>query len=206
MFHDKVDDENAEFERELTSDVGPKAADGVTTGASDGQSGGANESVVAPTEEKPPEETESDRYLRLAADFDNYRKRTAREFDEIVRTANARLLLSLVEVVDDFERALDEEAVQGDAEAYRRGVELIYAKLRELLHRERVVVMEALGVPFNPAYHEAMMQQPSDEYPEGVVCGIVQKGYLLGDKVLRHARVIVSNGPGAAAEEKNETI
>lgn len=152
--------------------------------------------VAAGREEKPPE-TESDRYLRLAADFDNYRKRTAREYDEITRSANARLLQSLVAVVDDFERALVDEAAGEKVEAYRRGVELIYGKLQDLLKRERVTVMEVVGKPFDPAFHEALMQQSSDEYPEGTVSGVVQKGYLLGEKVLRHARVIVSSGPQA---------
>lgn len=162
------------------------------------------EAPAAAAEEGKAVETESDRYLRLAADFDNFRKRTAREFDEITRAANVRLLQSLVAVVDDFERALENEAVRGEADAYRRGVELIYGKLQDLLKRERVTVMETIGQPFDPAFHEAMMQQPSDEYAEGNICGIVQKGYLLGDKVLRHARVIVSSGPSSQKTEKND--
>jgi molecular chaperone GrpE len=157
---------------------------------------------VAAAEEGKAAETESDRYLRLAADFDNFRKRTAREFDEITRSANARLLQSLVLVVDDFERARVDEAARGEGDAYRRGVELIYGKLKDLLQRERVTVMEVIGRPFDPARHEALMQQSSDEYPEGTVSGVVQKGYLLGDKVLRHARVIVSSGPSADETEK----
>lgn len=162
------------------------------------------EASGAAAEEGKVVETESDRYLRLAADFDNFRKRTAREFDEITRSANARLLQSLVAVVDDFERALVDEAARGEVEAYRRGVELIYGKLQDLLQRERVTVMEVIGRPFDPARHEALMQQASDEYPEGTVSGIVQKGYLLGDKVLRHARVIVSSGPSSNHTEKND--
>ncbi|MDD4053169.1 MAG: nucleotide exchange factor GrpE [candidate division Zixibacteria bacterium] len=195
MFKDKADDDDTR----RTVDGGAEENE---------QVGDAETPVVAAAEEKPPkpEETESDRYLRLAADFDNYRKRTAREYNEIVRTANARLLQSLVAVVDDFERALFDEAAREEVDAYRRGIELIYNKLRDLLKRERVAVMDVLGKPFDPEYHEAMMQQPSDEYPDGIICGIVQKGYLLDDKVLRHARVIVSSGPDAVDGEKNETI
>ncbi|NMC45166.1 MAG: nucleotide exchange factor GrpE [candidate division Zixibacteria bacterium] len=167
------------------------------------ESSAKEEAPAAAAEETKAVETESERYLRLAADFDNFRKRTAREFDELTRAANARLLQSLVAVVDDFERALEDEAARGEAEAYRRGVELIYGKLQDLLQRERVTVMEVIGRPFDPAWHEALMQQPSDEYPEGTVSGVVQKGYLLGDKVLRHARVVVSSGPNMNHTEKN---
>ncbi len=185
----------------------PKGSVPSLGGESEEQAPAGETPVIQSTEEKlpEPEETESDRYLRLAADFDNYRKRTLREFDDITRSANTRLLHALVAVVDDFERALVEEAARGEIDAYRRGVELIYGKLQGLLTRERVTVMDVLGRPFDPAFHEALMQQPSDEYAEGIVCGIVQKGYLLGDKVLRHARVIVSGGPSMVSEEKNET-
>jgi molecular chaperone GrpE len=195
MSKDKADDKNVADEEGTRPEFGDDAE------------GGDRANAAPSTEEKLPEseETESDRYLRLAADFDNYRKRTAREFDEITRSANARLLQSLVTVVDDFERALVEEAARGEVDAYRQGVELIYGKLQGLLTRERVTVMDVLGKPFDPAFHEALMQQRSDEYPDGVICGVVQKGYLLGDKVLRHARVIVSGGRGAVDDEKNET-
>jgi len=164
----------------LPTDVADKEADGVESAASE-----VEETV----------ESESDRFLRLAAEFDNYKKRTTREFGEIVKTANSRLLKSLVEILDNFERALEEAARQGDVEAYRRGVELIYGQLRELLSKERVTPIEAVGKPFDPTYHEAMMKQNSDEYPEGVVSMELQKGYMVDGRVLRHTRVVVSSGP-----------
>ncbi len=145
------------------------------------------------TREEPPE-PESERYLRLAAEFDNYRKRTSREFGEIIKTANTRLLRELIEIKDNFERALDEKTAPENHDSYRKGVELIYNQLAELLKKENIEPIESIGKPFDPLYHEAMMQQESEKYEEGIVCQELQRGYLLGDRVLRHARVIVSGG------------
>ncbi len=166
-----------------------------------GQTGGEEQKEEEPEE---PVETESERYLRLAAEFDNYKKRTSREFGEVIKMANIRLLKELIEIKDNFERALDGQTAEGDIEAYRKGVELIYNQLAGLLEKERVSPIEAVGKPFDPNRHEAMMQQESDEYDEGIVCGELQKGYRLDDRVLRYARVIVSNGKKKTREEKNE--
>ncbi len=168
----------------------------------------AAETVEAPPDEEAgpeePAETESERFLRLAADFDNYRKRTAREYNEIIRTANTRLLKSLVAIADDFERALTSDTVQADLDAYRKGVELIYGQIQELLTRERVKPIDAVGKPFDPQFHDALMQQASDEYEAGIVSGVIQKGYLLDEQVLRHARVIVSSGRKTDTSENSE--
>jgi len=153
---------------------------------------GEQQATEEETEERP--ESESERYIRLAAEFDNYKKRTAREFADVIRRANTRLLRDLVEIVDNFERALEQPISENNGEAYRQGVELIYNQLSELLRKEQVQPIEAVGKPFDPNYHEAMMQAESDEYDEGIVCQEVQKGYKIDDKVLRHARVVVSKG------------
>lgn len=168
------------------------------------QAGGEEQKEEKPEEPEEPVETESERYLRLAADFDNYKKRTSREFGEVIKMANVRLLKELIEIKDNFERALDGQTAGGDIEAYRKGVELIYNQLAGLLEKERVSPIKAVGKPFDPNRHEAMMQQESDEYDEGIVCGELQKGYRLDDRVLRYARVIVSNGKKKTQEEKNE--
>lgn len=149
-------------------------------------------------------ESELDRFLRLAAEFDNYKKRTAREFGEIVKTANGRLLKSLVEILDSFERALQDAAGQGSVDAYRQGVELIHSQLLELLSKERVTPIKTVGEPFDPAYHEAMMKQNSDEYAEGLVSMELQKGYMVDGRVLRHARVAVSSGPQKTENENKK--
>ena len=133
-----------------------------------------------------------EKFLRIAAEFDNYRKRTAREFEDIIKRANVRLLRELVDIVDNFERALSVDSEDHTHKAYRQGVELIYNQLAGLLAKEGVTPIEAVGQPFDPHYHEAVMQTDSDEYDEGIVAQEIQKGYRLGDKVLRHSRVIVN--------------
>ncbi|MFH1701460.1 MAG: nucleotide exchange factor GrpE [Candidatus Zixiibacteriota bacterium] len=148
----------------------------------------------APEEIQPPE-SESERYIRLAAEFDNYKKRTAREFGDLIKTANTRLLRSLVQIADNFERALDKNNINDNVEAYKQGIELIYNQFAELLIKENVKPIEAIGKAFDPNLHEAMIQQNSDDYEEGVVMEEIQKGYQINDRVLRHAGVIVSSGP-----------
>jgi len=137
-----------------------------------------------------------DRLLRAAAEFDNYKKRQARNYDDMVRNANDRLLLQLLEVVDNFERAVAHGGDEGaNHDAYREGTELILSQMHALLDRHDVAPIEALGEPFDPNLHEALMQVASDEYEEGVVAMEVNRGYKRGGSVLRHARVGVSTGP-----------
>lgn len=158
--------------------------------------------TAPPTEEESESEAESERFLRLAAEFDNYKKRTSREFGEVIRTANVRLLRELVEIIDNFERAMSHNGADNDGDAYRKGVELIYNQLSDLLQKENVTAIESVGQPFDPVYHDAMMQVESDEYDEGIVCQEIQKGYRIDDRVLRHARVVVSRGSSKNEEKK----
>jgi len=141
-----------------------------------------------------PTESERDRFLRLAADFDNYKKRVAREYEDLVRSANLRLLRSILDVFDNFDRALTGGASGDNLDAYRKGIELIHSQFNDLLAREKVTAIDALGKPFDPNLHEAVMQMASDEYDEGIICQEVQKGYMIDSRVVRHARVVVSSG------------
>jgi len=135
-----------------------------------------------------------DRLLRALADFDNYKKRSARQVEETIRTAIDSLLLELVEIVDNFERAL-EHAVGDESDAIHRGTKLIYGQMRDLLGRYDVKPIEALGKPFDPNLHDAMMQVDSEEYDEGIVAMVLSRGYMRGNRVLRHSKVGVSRGP-----------
>ncbi len=141
-----------------------------------------------------------DRYLRLAAEFDNYRKRTAREYQNVVRSANDRVLLELLELYDNFERAL--AADSGSSEGVKKGVELIAGQLRELLKKEGIEELEVLNKPFNPVRAEAIMQMESVE-PEGKVIEVLARGYSQNGRVLRPARVVVAKKSEAvqSAEE-----
>src|SRR5881397_1682946 len=129
---------------------------------------------------------------RVAADFDNYRKRAARERVTVYAHANERLVKDLIPILDDLGRAL-EAAGQHEEAKLEEGVRLVHRALSELLTKEGLAEIDAEG-KFDPHVHEALLSQPSDE-DEGTVIEVVQKGYKLGDKVLRPARVVVASSP-----------
>jgi molecular chaperone GrpE len=140
----------------------------------------------------------TDRHLRLAAEFENFRKRTAREWTERVQSANAELLFDLLAIADNFERALQVEHAES---AYADGVRMIFQQLQGLLARRGVEAIPALGQPFDPNLHEALIHMASDEYEEGLVCQEIRKGYRLRDRVFRPAQVAVSSGPKSSADD-----
>ena len=137
-----------------------------------------------------PAQAPDDAYLRLAADFDNYRKRVAREHAELTARANERLLHELLPVLDDLERALEAAAEHEEAKL-EEGVRLVHRSLLGLVERHGLSEIDTEGV-FDPHVHEALLAQPGDGADEGSVLQVLQKGYKLGDKVLRPARVIVA--------------
>ena len=140
-------------------------------------------------------EKERDEYLadlqRVAADFENYRKRVAREQESLVARAHERLMKELLPVLDDLERAL-RAAEEHEEAKLEEGVRLVHRELEEALSKEGLVVIETDGT-FDPHVHEALLSQPSDE-DEGEIIEVLQKGYRLGDRVLRPARVVISQG------------
>ena len=145
-----------------------------------------------------------DLLLRKTAEFDNFRKRVERERSEFARRAAEDLLLDLLPLVDDFERALAVPSETPDGESYRAGVVLMHRQLLELLRKRDVTPIDAVGEPFDPGLHEAVTQEPSDEHPEGTVVTEFRRGYRLGNRLLRPAMVTVSAG-GNAREEAAET-
>ena len=132
-----------------------------------------------------------DRWVRKTAEFDNYRKRIERERREQADMAVADLLEAMLLVVDDFDRALTVEAGP-DADAYRTGVELIHAKLVDVLKKRGVRAIDALGADFDPNIHQAVMHEVSPDHRDGEVIGELRKGYVLGDRLLRPAMVKVA--------------
>ncbi|HVM16060.1 MAG TPA: nucleotide exchange factor GrpE [Gaiellaceae bacterium] len=140
-------------------------------------------------------EAEAERHLddlrRLAAEFDNYRKRVARDQEALVARATERLVKELLPVLDDLQRALV-AAEEHEEATLEEGVRLVHRQLEETLRREGLAEIETDG-PFDPHVHEALLSQPS-EAEEGAVIEVLQKGYRLGDRVLRPARVVVSSG------------
>ncbi|HZC75246.1 MAG TPA: nucleotide exchange factor GrpE [Gaiellaceae bacterium] len=142
---------------------------------------------------EPPAESEpDDRLLRLAADFENYKKRAARERQEYVQLANERLIGELLPILDDLERALAAAEEHQEAQL-EEGVRLVHRSLAGLLARHGVTPIETDG-KFDPHVHEALLSQPSDA-EEGSVLDVVQKGYKLGERVVRPARVVVAAEP-----------
>ena len=132
-----------------------------------------------------------DRLLRSIAEFDNYRKRIERERREWTEFAGADILTDMLPIVDDLERALQAPAT-GEAEPYRRGVELIHKQMADLLRKRGVKQIESVGTQFDPRYHEAVMQEVSPDHKEGEVMAELRRGYTLGDRLLRPAVVKVA--------------
>lgn len=133
-----------------------------------------------------------DKYVRVLADFDNYRKRVARESQERTRCANEELITRLLGVVDNFERAFQASEGSPDAQGLRKGLELTYAQMRDLLAREGLCPIECLGEKFDPSYHEAIMALEKEGAEGDKVIEEVQRGYTLGGKVIRPSKVVVS--------------
>jgi len=147
-------------------------------------------------EPKTPEQLlaeEKDKYLRLYSEFDNYRRRTTKERFELLQTAGKDVILSLLEVVDDFERALKVlENAEGEVKTKLEGFELIYKKLTSQLDSRGVKPMDCKGKPFDVEFHEAITRFPApSETEKGMVMDEVEKGYLLNGHVLRFAKVVV---------------
>lgn len=137
---------------------------------------------------------EKDRYIRLYAEFENYKKRTSKEKMDFFTYANQEMMVSMLGVLDDFERALKEIAKNGN-EADLQGVELIYNKFKNKLTEKGLKIMEVrAGDSFNVDYHEAITQIPSpSEDLKGKIVDVIETGYTLGDKVIRFAKVVTGN-------------
>jgi len=140
-------------------------------------------------------EEHRDRYLRAAAEFDNARKRAARERDEYTRYANESLLRELLPVLDNFERALQSARNETTAVAVTAGVELIQRELLRVLEKFGVTSFTSVGQPFDPERHEAIARVPALGQPEGTVVDETARGYLLNGRVLRPAMVTVASSP-----------
>jgi molecular chaperone GrpE len=141
-----------------------------------------------PDEQKKAFAELNDQFLRLAADFENFKRRTSKERESVTALANERFAIDLLEVVDNFDRAL-----KSDESHLREGLEQIRQLLNTQLQRHGIMPIESLNKPFNPVEHEAIAHIPSGE-PEGTVIDEVTRGYRMNEKVIRHAKVAVSKG------------
>ena len=135
------------------------------------------------------EEADDLRYLRLMADFQNYRKRAEKEKKDLYAYANENLMSDLLTVIDNFERALEHDAGDG----FKEGIEMIFRQLTDVLEKSGLAEIEALGEEFDPNVHSAVMTEETEDYESGKVSGVMQKGYTLNGKVIRPAMVKVAN-------------
>lgn len=145
-------------------------------------------------EEPTPEEVIAvwrDKYMRLQAEFDNYRKRTLREKMDLVASGGADVIKSMLSVLDDMYRAVAASEKSEDIAALREGEKLVLQKFEEALKQKNVSEIKAAGEEFNADYHEAVARFAAGEEMKGKVIDVVQRGYMLGDKVLRYAKVVV---------------
>lgn len=141
-------------------------------------------------EKDPEEEALNTKYLRLMADFQNYKRRTEKEKSDIYAFANEKIVSELLNVIDNFERALD---AGDEGDSFVEGMNLIFKQLQGVLEKAGVVEIEALGHEFDPNFHHAVMTEDSEEYESGKITAVLQKGYLLNNKVIRPSMVKVAN-------------
>ena len=184
-------------EEELKTQATPNECDEETVGQETSQENEApltEEEKLAQELEKANEQIEEqkDKYLRLSAEFDNYRKRTMKEKAELILNGGEKSISSILTIVDDFERALKNMETATDVAAVKEGVELIYNKFMSVLGQNGVKVIETKEQPLDTDYHEAIAVIPApNEALKGKILDCVQTGYILNDKVIRHAKVVV---------------
>ena len=154
--------------------------------AEEGEAAGAE----AQTAKDPEEEALNTKYMRLMADFQNFKRRTEKEKSDIYAFANEKIVKELLDVIDNFERAL---AAGNDGDKFLEGMEMILKQLLSVLERAGVSEIKCLGEDFDPNFHNAVMTEDSTEYESGKVTEVLQKGYILNSRVVRPAMVKVAN-------------
>jgi molecular chaperone GrpE len=158
------------------------------------------EEDVVPVVEEEEDESLRDQFVRLQADFANFRNRTQRERVELYQRANEDLLLEILPVLDHYEMGMQTAEQHEVDPAVVDGFKLVFDQFQNVLNKFNLKPIEAVGEVFDPHQHEALTHMPSDEYPAEVCSNQVRRGYMFGDKLLRAAQVVVSSGPAVADE------
>ena len=149
-----------------------------------------------------------DQLLRKAAEFENYKKRVENDYASMIRFSNEDLITKLLPVLDDFERSLKASKgneTQSSGNVFMKGIEHIYNKLKKTLETQGLKHFEVLGKPFDPQLHDALLQMPKNDVPPHTVIEEVEKGYMLHEKVIRHARVVVSADTAQSESASSES-
>ena len=145
-----------------------------------------------------------DKIARKSAEFENYKKRTARQYDDMIKFANEKTIGDILDVVSDFDRALSHEDNNVTLESFKEGIKMIHNKLHAIIDKYDVKPIEAIGKQFDPNLHEALMHVESDEFDEGIVAFEMNKGYTMGGKVIRHSRVGVAKPKEQKMDDEQE--
>ena len=154
-----------------------------------------NKEPAGETEDTKPKQDEKDealetKYLRLMADFQNYKRRSEKEKADVYAYANEKIVVQLLDVIDNFERALD--CTDTSEKGFAEGMKMIFKQLKDVLKNSNVEEIEALGLDFDPNFHNAVMMEDTDEYESGKVSAVLQKGYTLNGRVIRASMVKVA--------------
>ena len=189
MTKKNIENQEIKDQTTVTEDVDTSAADAA---ASDNM---AEEQTVETdtVAEKPAEELIDwkDQYIRLQAEFDNFRKRTIREKMDLIQSGGSDVLKAILPILDDMQRAIAASEKSDDIDALREGERLVVQKFIDTLRQKKVVEIEALDTPFDENLHEAVARFAAGEEKKGKVIDVIERGYMLGDKVLRFAKVVV---------------
>lgn len=189
---EKMNAESAEAEKNAAAEA---AADTEEAAEADNSEEAAGEDEILKKNKKIEELTEQlsaekDKYLRVAAEYDNFRRRSLKDKEDAADKAKSAVIIEFLGVIDNFERALASESAD---ESFRKGVEMIYNQYVEILKKQGVEEIEAMDKPFDPNIHSAVTQVTDENLGENVVCQVFQKGYIMNGKVIRHAMVAVAN-------------
>lgn len=180
--------ENAEAQAtEATANTESAAAEGAET--QEAQPVDEKEAKIAELEAQIA--AQKDQYLRLFAEFDNYKKRTLKEKAELIQTAGKNVLGQMLPLIDDVERAMEAVKSADNVDAVKEGMNLIHDKFIKFLEGNNVKEIETVGMPFNVDFHEAIAQVSMGDDKKGIVIDCTQKGYIMGDKVVRFAKVVI---------------
>ena len=172
------------------AEAGAEAADAEADAETEAETDGTAEASADASADAAEGDDMQAKYVRLMAEFQNYKKRTAKEKEDIYAFGAEKVMLSLMEVLDNFDRALEQGCSD---EKHAEGIKLVHTQLMNALKKNGLEEIEALGEDFDPNFHSAVIMEDTDEYESGKVCFVVQKGYKLNGKVIRPAMVKVAN-------------
>jgi molecular chaperone GrpE len=197
----RVEEEHRNEENESTASREETGEESTGTAPGDDRFGELQSQIEQLQKEN---ENLKDRYLRKAAEFENFKRRTEQEFASFTKYAYEQLLVDILPVLDDFERSLNVSKDRREFGPFYKGVELIFEKFKSILNAKGVQPIESVGQTFDVDLHDALMQVSRDDVAPNTIVEEVERGYKYNDKVIRHAKVVVAKEPGPADNEENE--